>query len=343
MPKVGIAITTTPDRVELFEKTLKHIQIYSPQDSFIFVNNDVNREGVNISKNNCIAALMNKGCEHLFLFDDDCYPLNDFAFDIFIKSGLNHACLTFGEKANKGSNINLIRTINGIDHFTNARGVMLYFTRKAIDLCGGMDIAYSRYGFEHLGLTNRIYNRGLIPGQYICPSGALPNFYCYDLESREHKPLFNFTEKMALTNKARPLFVQERKSMDWKPYQRGNYKLLSWFKKEAIANEIDGLLKHDYTVLFTDSKRASKDNDIKYVYSQISLGHKSETYKYIIFYDWIVKNKRYIDTVTIIGCKTITAKCDVMIESLNRLLIILKNMRHISEEKLIEMVFLSHN
>lgn len=313
MPMIGIAITTTPERKELFEKTLSYINKFAPKNAFIYVHNDQYHEGINISKNRCIEALIIQGCEHLFLFDDDCYPISFEAFKIFIKSGLNHACLTFGEKAHKGSNINLIKTINGIDYFSNARGVLLYFTRNAIEYCGGMDIEYKKYGFEHLGLSNRLYNRGLIPAPYICPSDAIKHFYCYDLEDRSHKPLFDFAEKMALTNKARHLFIQERKSKDWKPYGKGDYTLICDFKNDVNNIEIESI-KFDYIVLFTDKIKAPKYKAIKYVYAQ--LNHRNKGDKYRILKDWIKKNIPYIYDVTIDLNGLITLPAEQMIATI---------------------------
>lgn len=88
--KIGIAVSTY-NRPEVLAKTLSKIIEFTP-DAFIAVVDDASPtpvtvpEGVHLyrnEKNSGIAATKNKsieilvdaGCEHLYLFDDDAYPL----------------------------------------------------------------------------------------------------------------------------------------------------------------------------------------------------------------------------------------------------------------------------
>ena len=83
--KIGIGITTH-NRYEVFTHTLKKIREFAPLGTKIAIVDDASKApvpeatyrfntnvGIAVAKNKCFELL--EDCEHIFLFDDDTYPL----------------------------------------------------------------------------------------------------------------------------------------------------------------------------------------------------------------------------------------------------------------------------
>ena len=90
-PRIGVAVTTH-NRPEVLASTLSHIQRRTPgavvavvddgskvpvtvPDGVVLVRHEKAR-GIAGAKNACLAALMAEGVDHLFLFDDDAWPVS---------------------------------------------------------------------------------------------------------------------------------------------------------------------------------------------------------------------------------------------------------------------------
>jgi len=98
METIGIGITTR-NRHQIFPKTLSQIKKFQPQNSRICIVNDSDDEhrlGIARAKNRCLKELQD--CEHIFLFDDDIYPIKhgwaEFYIDASNKSGYKAFSLT---------------------------------------------------------------------------------------------------------------------------------------------------------------------------------------------------------------------------------------------------------
>ena len=217
--KIGVGITTC-NRPEVFKKTLQHIERYTP-NAKIFVNDDSKkREGVAKAKNNCLAAL--DDCEHIFLFDDDCFPIRHNWAELFIQAssetGNHHFSLTFGKLYNGRPNGNrLLSADDTLENFSNPCGMMLYFNRRCLQRVGGFDINYDTYGYEHVGLSHRIYNAGLTTAPFLSVAGAMDYFYSYDYYARALSGAA--INKRALIKNNETLFKIEREESIFKPYK----------------------------------------------------------------------------------------------------------------------------
>ena len=98
METIGIGITTR-NRYKIFPKTLANIKKFQPENSRIEIVNDSDDEhrlGIARAKNRCLKAL--EDCEHIFLFDDDIYPIKhgwaEFYIDAATKTGYKAFSLT---------------------------------------------------------------------------------------------------------------------------------------------------------------------------------------------------------------------------------------------------------
>lgn len=227
--KVGIAITTK-NRPEVCRETFAILNDLRPKDSFIgvvddgsavppfgFSNNYMSQyrfnysHGVGYAKNKCLEMLHNAGCTHFFLFDDDCRPLVDKWWEPYVNSRLAHACWTFDRKLI--SEVRDVWPVKDHDVYEKPNGCMLYFTRECIDKAGGWDLDFKGFGYEHVSLSDRIYNLGLTPARYIDVPNSKGLFELANVPS-------SFTSKdrdMIPTNLH--LYQQKYYSKEFKPFK----------------------------------------------------------------------------------------------------------------------------
>lgn len=114
---------------------------------------DTDREGVAVTKNRGLQELMDAGCEHLFLADDDVYPLHRGSWERYVSDPEPHLMLAWGSHR-------LLERKDGYATFRWPRGVMLYFHRSVIEAVGGYRTEY-RVAHEHADLSRRIHQAGL--------------------------------------------------------------------------------------------------------------------------------------------------------------------------------------
>lgn len=176
----GIAITTH-NRYEVFKETLKMVKKHSKGCEIIVVDDgsDVpikeadfrfeTPQGIAVAKNKCIELLMEAGCEYLFLFDDDTYPVKNNWEKPYIKAGEPHLMYIF-QDFKDGPRLNdtyLVYQNSKIKAHSHARGCMLYYHKSAIEAAGGMNPIFGKWGCEHPNHSERIYNLGLTSFKYM--------------------------------------------------------------------------------------------------------------------------------------------------------------------------------
>lgn len=193
--RIGIGITTY-NRPAHLELCLSQMNKHMPEDSMLFVTNDKNRKGVAYQKNQCLKAL--KDCDYVFLFDDDCFPIQDGwsqdYIDEYIRTGNHHFM-----KINEMPSIEIIQVIDGITSWTNCAGCMMFMTKSAIETVGLYNEDFGMYGFEHAEYTQRIHKAGFQPfGQFLSCKGN-DKIYAIDLQgvgkfNVRHKSSLSFKE-----------------------------------------------------------------------------------------------------------------------------------------------------
>lgn len=169
--KIGIGISTYK-RPEVFEHTLEMVKKFRPPNSVLVSVSDYDphpptgvnyvmeeRSGVARVKNMCLDFL--RACDHIFLFDDDCYPISDRWWERYIDSPEPHLMYVYLRENGKRNNIKEKYRDNVLVAYSLTKGCMLYFDRKVLDVVGGFDTAYGLAVGEHTDLTSRIYNAGL--------------------------------------------------------------------------------------------------------------------------------------------------------------------------------------
>jgi len=206
--RIGIGITSTPSRPAHLELCLSQMNKYMPEDAMLFVAHDTNKMGVAHQKNKCLEAL--KECDYVFLFDDDCFPIENGWADAYISEYIrtgNHHFL----KINETPSIEIKEVIDGITSWTNCAGCMMFLTRSAIQTVGVFDESFGRYGYEHAEFTNRIYqNKFNLFGQYLSCTGN-EKIYAIDLQgvgsfNIKHKSSMPFKEMLESVKKAEAVY-----------------------------------------------------------------------------------------------------------------------------------------
>ncbi|WP_158785432.1 glycosyltransferase family 2 protein [Pantoea sp. BAV 3049] len=187
---IGIAISTH-NRHEVLSRALDHHLKNLPAGAQVVVIDDGSStpvtvpdgvrlircemsRGIVASKNASIEALIDAGCEHLFLWDDDAWPIAGGWEQPYIASPEPHLAYQFQDFAT-GQKLNDIAVLYRDDRhvaYTGQRGVMLYYHRSAIERVGGFDPVYGRGMYEHSDLALRIHNAGLTTWAFADVAGS---------------------------------------------------------------------------------------------------------------------------------------------------------------------------
>lgn len=182
VPKIGISITTH-NRYDLFKKTLENIKKFLPKYAEIVIVDDASftpvpeatyrleiNGGISVAKNKTLELMGN--CDYYFCFDDDTWPIVENWHLPYILSGINHMSYTFNRAV-----------VNKTDTYISYEvpsGCMLFFTKICLDTIGGWDINYTKYSYDHVDFSKRIFNAGLTPEPYLDVLNAHELFYSAD-------------------------------------------------------------------------------------------------------------------------------------------------------------------
>jgi glycosyltransferase involved in cell wall biosynthesis len=191
--KNSIAICiTTHNRYSVFKRSFSEWHKYKPDNADIFVVDDSSEfpvpeatlrfnenVGIAAAKNACFR--LSENYDHIFLVDDDVFPIVDKWWEPYIKSGENHLMLIFEKLHNGAYNGNAkIKQIGNLTAYKNPCGCMLYYKNICLKTVGGMDEKYGIWGFEHVDLSRRIHNAGLTSSPYMDVTNSKDLFHAHD-------------------------------------------------------------------------------------------------------------------------------------------------------------------
>ena len=189
------------------------------------------RLGVAVNKNTGIEALMDVGCTHLFLCDDDARPKDKRAITLHTDFTLPHSMVCWGKHRLDGL------ALTGLDRYARwswPRGVMLYARSYVIDRVGGMDENFGPGGHEHVEWSQRIHNAGCTPAAFASPvayaadSGLRQLWDCEDMRKpQEQGPQWQERKARNTTVRREPgdwtkidaLMLAREGSSDFVPYR----------------------------------------------------------------------------------------------------------------------------
>lgn len=225
-PSIGIGITTRnrPGRAErtanLIWKRSADIEprivivddaSEEPVDGYGY---DVHRFDENVgiarAKNKCLELL--DGYDHIFLFDDDAYPLVEGWWRPYVESPEPHLMYIFDDLAGNRKLHDIKRIYEDQQHvaYTGPRGVMLYIDAGVVlPVVGGMDPIYGKWGYEHGDWSNRIHSAGLTSWRYADVAGSSDLIYSLD-EYEEIERSVDIGDRRALAKRNARIHNQRR-------------------------------------------------------------------------------------------------------------------------------------
>ncbi|MCU6328943.1 glycosyltransferase family 2 protein [Enterobacter quasiroggenkampii] len=226
---IGIAITTH-NRPEVLKRAIEQHMKHLPSGALVVVVDDGSKPaavvpdnvkllrheqscGIVASKNASLTALMDAGCEHLFLWDDDAWPIADNWHIPYIESPEPHLAYQFLDLAGprKINDMTVLYRDDKHIAYSGQRGVMLYYHRSAIDKVGGFDPVYGRGMYEHPDLALRIHNAGLTSWAFADVVGSEKLIHSMD-EYEEGARSIPRPEREALDKKNAVIYGQRRDS-----------------------------------------------------------------------------------------------------------------------------------
>lgn len=224
---IGVAITTHNRRDTALDTVAKWRDML-PTKAIIIVVDDASDEpypnadyrfdtnvGIAKAKNKCIELLIEKGCDELFLADDDCYPTSADWWKDYVDSPYPLLSYTFSFVGRNIQNGNrLIKNEGSHKWYSNPCGCMVYINKIVVDKIGGYDDQYSLYGDEHLDYAIRAKNVGLIPYAYI--DVANPLFYCLDQLGNYRTSRMDVAPQSYLSHRR---LLQKKNSTSFLPYK----------------------------------------------------------------------------------------------------------------------------
>lgn len=225
---IGIGVTEH-NRPETYAEFMKNIKKFMPPNAKLVVVDDASavptkdatfrfeqNVGIARAKNKCLELL--RDCDHIFLFDSDCWPKTKDWWKPYVEGREPHYCYIFKDFVRPRLNdcVELYRE-SDIVAYSHARGCMLYLDQSVLHKVGGMDTNYKRWGYEHVDYSNRIYNVGLTRFRYQ----DVPNSYdlIYSLDEQELvDSTVSLAERRPYLQEMKPYFIESYKSTHFCPF-----------------------------------------------------------------------------------------------------------------------------
>lgn len=182
--KYFIGITTTKQR-PLSKKVLKAWLDVIDGDDYILeiIEDDMNDpKGVAYQKNELIERFLKTDCGHLFLAEDDTYPLDRHAITRYLESSGNHYSLSF-----KNRRFIQLDEETGESVWKWSSGVLLYFKRVVPEAIGFMREDIGKFGREHSEYSRRACHAGLTKYDFMDVTlNHYKHWYIMDFQEPAH-------------------------------------------------------------------------------------------------------------------------------------------------------------
>jgi hypothetical protein len=194
--KIGIGVTTynSPERIEKFKEKLFENIPTGMNYNFIIADDTKERKGIAFRKNECLIAL--KHCDYIFLYDDDCFPINkniwNAVIEIHKRTNEHHFLFNLPEKhkfMGWFKNDLLVTEHTG--------GVFMFLTKEAIEKVGAFNEEFGFYGFEHAEYSQRVHYSGLNSHPFLTPYIINEYLFAEDYMTPNFESTVRDSEKIA--------------------------------------------------------------------------------------------------------------------------------------------------
>lgn len=206
MSKIGLGITTYK-RPEYFKQCMEAVLQNCPSADYIVVYNDGSdlagyneiyqkilldgrvrvihdpiNKGVAVAKNVLLKDMISRGCDSLFLLEDDIIVKSDKALTEYVRIGeeygYHNLCYALHGPANIG---NRVTGDSEISYYPNSVGAFCYYSKQAIEKCGYFDENFHN-AMEHVELTHRISLQGMTQSFAMFPDVAKASDYLGEIK-----------------------------------------------------------------------------------------------------------------------------------------------------------------
>jgi len=194
-----------------------------PDDCTFVVVEDTERNGVAWARNQCLRQLDH--CEHIFLFDDDCWPVMrgwaEYWSEQCVNGGIGYSALPEAFKTKIGDLIEYTVDVNyELFQWDGGIGAAIYQHRSALDVIGGYNEALRGYGLEDAGRADRAYRAGLTgPTRNAAPLRLLAYIHSADVMGENPTPSYTVEEKEAHIRTNHPIYLAELDGPIFIPYR----------------------------------------------------------------------------------------------------------------------------
>jgi hypothetical protein len=142
------------------------------------------RRGIAGAKNACLQK-MKTGFDHLFLFDDDCFPRSKDWVTCFTDCGVDHLCYSMDLRAfgdTPGQIQPTGQKLGNVNEFSAVLGCVMYMSQHVLKTVGYFDPRFGIYGYEHAQYTKRCHLAKHSPFLYSVPHGVRAHIFSIDMD-----------------------------------------------------------------------------------------------------------------------------------------------------------------
>ncbi|PIJ49191.1 MULTISPECIES: glycosyltransferase family 2 protein [unclassified Erwinia] len=249
---IGIAITTH-NRHDVLSRSLEQQLKYLPAGALVVVIDDGSAnpvtvpdgvklirhdkaQGIIAAKNRCIEYLMDACCDHLFLFDDDAFPISGNWHLPYIQSPEPVLSYIFPNWAN-GRPIGDATLIGGDGKhvaYSHTRGCMIYVNHSAVERIGGFDPAFGFAMEQDVEYLDRAFHAGLTSWRFADVVGS---DRLIDSLDRQQSVSSSLTPVQRRDNLSKNQEIVKRRRAerfaDYVPYSRKPHLLTSYLTNTA--------------------------------------------------------------------------------------------------------------
>jgi len=225
--KIGIG-TTLPKKE--YAGNLRGLKTKSTKDNKIVFSYNSDQTTIAKDKNKLIKELYDDGCDYIFIFDDDCFPIKEGWEQFFIDASIHTGCQHF--IVGNDEHLNMIGEDNGLTYFQKGTGCMLFLTRKVVDEVGYMNNKYGKYGYEHAAYSYRIHRAGLTPSWYTSVDGWEEYIYSWDLQ-KQYADKHKFVKVQQFTDEEKNKYITENEYH----YRKERRSIKNYYDYEQLVTE----------------------------------------------------------------------------------------------------------
>lgn len=201
--KIGVGIITTGSR------KLKDYRLEKETEFYVYI--DKERKGPAYGRNQCLLNLLARGCTHIFLFDDDCYPVMGGWEKVFVEEA-QKASIDFINLPEYFKDKMIDYPNAPIQYWNGGDAQFLYLTKHAVDTLGAFNEGYGRYGFDGIAYIYRAQQAGLC-GKFEgvpFPIRGIAYIHAEDVYGENPSVITTSAEKEVFIKKNIPIFDAEK-------------------------------------------------------------------------------------------------------------------------------------